>query len=661
LRRLVYLISSSYLLQKAIDCFIIFGYTEKANLTPTPLSNLTKHFILDRHIRVLRFLATHNFIIFDDTAQTLALTPTLGVGLARYINLSQIERDKVRKTCAITLNNNSLQFEGSPTAVVAALYHMGKFSKHLHSTAKYNLTAHIADNTREKCSFIANKKINKVDELYEYLLHYQFITCNNDGVYSLTKLGAYLNSEHPDTLQPALAMINSAWWKAVDAFLEPFVSPMGIYYSTPFEIANNQTFFHYLGTNPKKQARFNRGLACLTKNTIRAIVSQLQSLPVFDLKNFRSIIDIAGGAGGLFTEIQKLYPDLHQLTLFDQEAVINDILSNAVSKPSSWKFIKGDFFKPSPENGIPQDNDLYIIKGTLHDFDDATCLRILSHVRENIPAHSSLYLIERTLPDTNKPHINYYGDLMMMMLLGGRGRRPHEWSRLLSLTGFNWLNAHNPLEAEDHTIMICRPSNIEISRGIRLFDHKKPLHIQPFDHNTDYSPDTLLMLLQAINPNEDVNAMLHPMALNDVVNLDLGTYAQNYLFLALQHKQNWCGMIIDRFSQQTLYFDPCGNPLPEQLHNFLGLTVHTLQRKLCASSQNSGALLLALFVSALHKFELLETPTYTHEHTLQWLEYVHNSVHAETTDEIDALRTQQQRWADNFREESTEQPGFKGN
>lgn len=77
-----------------------------------------------------------------------------------------------------------------------------------------------------------------------------------------------------------------------------------------------------------------------------------------------SIVDIAGGAGGLLATIEKNYPEKHRLTLYDQPSVIDDINRTNGDRKKIWHAIAGNFFKPRGENKLPEDQDLYLIKGT---------------------------------------------------------------------------------------------------------------------------------------------------------------------------------------------------------------------------------------------------------------------------------------------------------
>ena len=533
-RRLVYLLSTTYLLVSAIHNFIRTGLAGKISLKPVSLLSVTDiHCDQPAFLRILKFLATHGIIQYDEQKQTIALTPSLGVGMSEAIKLNPSKFIAIKKNCDISFEENILRFSGTKAAVFTAIYDLGYGVKYLHIAAKYSLFDIIKNNANydDICHLFMNSIIKKqdqeeisrslgkdmnsheIDNLLAYLCKFQFIACD-DQKYQLTELGEYLCLDHPETLQPVLAMLNPAWWRAADAFEKSFMQiPIE---QTAFQYANECGFFQSLAEDEASQSMFNYGLATLTKHQNQKIIDKMKSIAQFSWQQFHHIVDVAGGAGGLLSEIQKQFSNDCMLTLYDQASVIHDVKQNSTAATHNWKYISGNFFLPSPDNKIPRDNDLYIMKGTLHDFDDTSCVRILSHLRDNVPKQSTFALIERILPDKNQPHINYYGDLMMMMLLGGRGRKLEEWLKVLSLGGFKCLNAEN--EIEDHTIMLCKPASTEIPRSLMFFASSQStcdtlcaklltlvkkqstfnISIESIQHHPQYQPEYVNLLLQAI-------------------------------------------------------------------------------------------------------------------------------------------------------------------
>jgi O-methyltransferase domain len=91
----------------------------------------------------------------------------------------------------------------------------------------------------------------------------------------------------------------------------------------------------------------------------------------------------------------------------------------------------GDFFESVPPGG-----DGYLLKGVLHDWDDAPATRIPQSCRSVMTADSTLLVIEAVLPPGNAPSYGRGLDLLMKILNDGRERNETEFAGLLEVAGF---------------------------------------------------------------------------------------------------------------------------------------------------------------------------------------------------------------------------------
>lgn len=465
-RRLVYLLSTTYLLTAALNTAMEMGLVHRLQQKPVSeywLYQSCRGMATAKIKQLLRFLTQHGVLNYDEIAHTVALT-ALGESLGELYQFSLSERTKLANQCKISYENNSLKLTAdSALELLAGMYSMEKFSRALHVCAVMRTFDAVASGygLRELYQDILQTGLNPVSSKgieftsnflisLETLKRFKFLEEPVLGKYRLTLLGEYLRSDHTETLQPTLDMLDKAWWQAVNKF---YLGTM-----PAFEKVNEKNFFTYLSDNPEVQSNFNNGLVCLTRFQDQHITNALQQHfqnTVYDLATYRRIVDIAGNTGQFLQKIHACYPN-HELTLYDQSVVIHD----AEKQLTEWQphFIGGSFFDEAEKNNIPNDQDLYFIKGTLHDFNDEQCVKILTHIREAMPQSSYLYVIERTMQNNQQPDINDYGDLMMLMLLGGKGRYAYEWLQLFVQAGLVWVNEKESLQVEDHTVMICKPS-----------------------------------------------------------------------------------------------------------------------------------------------------------------------------------------------------------
>lgn len=707
-RRLVYLLSMSYLLAQALDSAIEIDLYQCIQGSPISLFrvyDLCPGFVHSHLARLIYFLSNHGIFNYDKENQMISLS-ALGQSMRELSKYGTKDRLEFSSACKITYNGQSeILFDGSGIQILAAILEMNDFSRALHDAALLKLFDAIdrGINTYETLSSYINSyrwdlltdyektdyvgtvcdNVN-VTNMLSMLDKFHFIIHKENDTYQLSPLGKYLTTYHSDTLQPTLAMLEDPWWNTVTNFIQGLRDNECAFYHT-----NDKSFYEYL-SHSKAQTKFNRGLAALTKNQDKEIGKFLDTF--YDLKNFKYIVDIAGGAGGLLKAIYHLYPHKHTLTLYEQPSVIEEIEERDELEMMDWEWVKGDFSKPAEENNIPKNLDLYLIKGTLHNFDDDQCLQILGHIREAMPPTGELCIIERTLPETNQPHVNHYADLMMMMLLGGRERLRHEWLKLFLLAGFKWINfEHEPVIIEDHNIMICKPSLPEISRSLGFFRKQNSLKYlddspqvllsliakdkniclelgitnEKIAHNfleneKQYNEEYLNLLLKTINTDPDHFKIL-PSLDQQELKLVATSLECDYLFLCVNIKgdlsvnteNQWAGIIFDYNNYIIFYFDPVARPMTkivqeflDQQNNFVIISNISNYPQDLSYQDESGPYVIAWFAVMLEKFKLGKRSDYHQVKPQSWLENILKLISYRVDANIFLqLRQQQMNWA----------------
>lgn len=154
-----------------------------------------------------------------------------------------------------------------------------------------------------------------------------------------------------------------------------------------------------------------------------------------------TILDLGGGSGGLIAILLRAHPTLRggifdlakgieqaKRNFHDTSGEYNDVCLR-VSKEN---LIVGDFLDEVPSF------EIYTIKWCLHDWDDDHATRILKNVRRSIRKSlvSRLVIFESVLSDGHVGRMSRYGDLNMMVAVGGRERSRIEWEQLAVLSGW---------------------------------------------------------------------------------------------------------------------------------------------------------------------------------------------------------------------------------
>jgi hypothetical protein len=103
--------------------------------------------------------------------------------------------------------------------------------------------------------------------------------------------------------------------------------------------------------------------------------------------------------------------------------------------------IGGDFFDSVPAA------DLYLLKFVLHDWDDESCVEILSNIRRAMNPGARLFIVEMTFTDEATSMSAALMDIAMLFAYTGRERDLTEFEKLLraaDLTIVSTSTLHHP-------------------------------------------------------------------------------------------------------------------------------------------------------------------------------------------------------------------------
>jgi hypothetical protein len=256
-----------------------------------------------------------------------------------------------------------------------------------------------------------------VYRLLRALACYDVFTETSPGRFRLTPLAACLRSDGREY-----------GWAAVGWFLSPHTVR---YFQGLAEVVRTGraqgTYFDELRKDPEQEAIFAAFQAANTSGLTDSI------LAAYDFSRFHTIVDVGGGDGTLLAGILAANCETHGI-LFDLPSVVEHVperfdqagLADRVGIQS------GSFFERVPSGG-----DAYLLKGVLHDWDDAPATAILQTCRSVMNQDSTLLVIEAILPPGNAPSYGKGLDLLMKILNDGRERNEAEFADLLRAAGFN--------------------------------------------------------------------------------------------------------------------------------------------------------------------------------------------------------------------------------
>jgi len=159
---------------------------------------------------------------------------------------------------------------------------------------------------------------------------------------------------------------------------------------------------------------------------------QRQAVSVYDFTPFATIADVGGGTGSFLARILATAPSARGI-LFDLPHVVAGapaVLASA-GVEDRCEVVGGSFF-----DGVPTGADAYVLRAVVHDWEDDDAVRILDAVRQAIPDHGRILLVERVVAGPNEGRAAKWSDLNMLVSPGGRERTASEYGDLLARAGF---------------------------------------------------------------------------------------------------------------------------------------------------------------------------------------------------------------------------------
>ncbi len=182
--------------------------------------------------------------------------------------------------------------------------------------------------------------------------------------------------------------------------------------------------FEAIASDPAMLAVFTEAMAEGTRMAAPGAVASC------DLDGVGTLVDVGGGNGTLLAAFLAAHPDLRGI-LFDTPAGV--LGADEVLDPARAEIVGGDVFDHVPRG------DAHVVKSVVHDWSDERAVELLTRVREAMPPHGRLFLVEPVLAEEPAQWPAQFGmlmsDLNMLVAVGGRERTLAEFGALLDAAG----------------------------------------------------------------------------------------------------------------------------------------------------------------------------------------------------------------------------------
>ena len=241
------------------------------------------------------------------------------------------------------------------------------------------------------------------------------------GHIALTPLGATLRSDAPGAARSTVIALAGGWmWSAWGEL--PHALRTG---ETGMERAHGMGEYQYLMRHPEQATHFNAAMIGYHGDEPGAIAER------YDFSGVGTLVDVGGGSGNLLATILRANPQLRGI-LLERPQVVPDAERTmaAAGVADRCTVVAGDFLQAVPAGG-----DLYIVSHCIHNWDEASCVRILENCRRAMGPGGRLLIIEAIVRPGDEPDPAKLLDLQMLVVPGGQERSRDEYGRLLELAG----------------------------------------------------------------------------------------------------------------------------------------------------------------------------------------------------------------------------------
>jgi hypothetical protein len=252
--------------------------------------------------------------------------------------------------------------------------------------------------------------------------------------FSITETGAYLLSDHPQTLRGV-------------TLLEEGPEHYALWKHLPDMIRDGQqnAFQREFGRHAFEHAVADSAYANVFDEAMTSYSSSqtswaLDALDPYDFSNVSSLCDVGGGHGHLICGFINKYPHLRGMVLERPEVLADDarLWANKLGLSERCQYVPGNMFEEVPNA------DAYMMKLILHDWNDDECIQLLTNIHRAAPKGGRVFIIEHLITDPSTPHFSKLFDIHMMCWGTGRERTSEEYASLLDRAGWTYQQTHYP-------------------------------------------------------------------------------------------------------------------------------------------------------------------------------------------------------------------------
>jgi C-methyltransferase len=310
---------------------------------------------------------------------------------------------------------------GGPAERLVQMSRLYVLSRAIHAIAQLGVANRVAETPVSIADLARPEALHApfLARLMAYLASYGIFEETSPGYFRATEISLLMRDDHPRSLAPVLRLVTTEWWNAAGQLADVVRSG-----KSGIELLYGERFFEFLSKRPALQRGFDEGMARFSRAEDEPLAR------AYDFSSARVVAELAGGKGNFLREILKNNPHVEGILFERPVALSGSTLLDDFVRAGRARLVPGNLFEV-----LPRPADVYVLKGTLHDFDDEDAVAILKNCARTMGKSDRLLLIEQLLPAGRSPHPHKTTDMAMMFLLGGAQRTAEQWQDLLDRSG----------------------------------------------------------------------------------------------------------------------------------------------------------------------------------------------------------------------------------
>lgn len=251
----------------------------------------------------------------------------------------------------------------------------------------------------------------------------------SENIFQKTKKGLYKNTSLSKVLADGKGSLRSMLMQHLGTLNWTALNDLSYSIKTgksAFSKVYGMKIYDYLSEHPEESALFDRSMTNLSEISIEPILSAI------DFSNYPVIADIGGGEGLLLSSILYKHKNSRGI-LFDLPEGLNhaETILGKFGVADRVQVIQGSFFNTAPAGA-----DVYLLKNVLHNWSNEESVNILNNIRNVLPPHGKILILEMIIDEENHASFGKLIDLQMMVFMEeGKERTRKEFESLLQQAG----------------------------------------------------------------------------------------------------------------------------------------------------------------------------------------------------------------------------------